>query len=159
MSNFRTIEIDLDVHKLIEAERRNFVETENDALRRLLRLENSNKGDQNFVALTLQHQRAWADTGVVLPHGTRVRMTYNGRLVFGEILDGIWVIEGRSYASPSGAASGEAITKRGNKTKLDGWIYWEAKLKDHENWMKLDYLRKKAASDLNLDLSGIDLKF
>lgn len=39
MSTFRSIEIDLAVHKCLEAERRGFDETPNDVLRRLLKLE------------------------------------------------------------------------------------------------------------------------
>ena len=38
MVNYRTIKIDLDVHKLIETERLSFSEAPNDVLRRLLGL-------------------------------------------------------------------------------------------------------------------------
>ena len=38
MSSMTTIEIDFDIHKLIENERKSFDESKNDALRRLLRL-------------------------------------------------------------------------------------------------------------------------
>jgi hypothetical protein len=50
---------------------------------------------------------------VSLVHGTRFRMSYNGRQYAGEIVDGKWVIEGKTFDSPSGAASGVALTKSG----------------------------------------------
>jgi hypothetical protein len=40
-------------------------------------------------------------------------MSYNGRQYAGEIVDGKWVIEGKTFDSPSGAASGVALTKSG----------------------------------------------
>ena len=43
MSTLRSIEIDLDVHKCLEAERQGFDEAPNDVLRRLLKLKPSAK--------------------------------------------------------------------------------------------------------------------
>lgn len=42
----RTIEVDFDIHQLIELERRNFEETPNDVLRRLLGLSGPNTAEQ-----------------------------------------------------------------------------------------------------------------
>ncbi len=70
-------------------------------------------------------------------------MRYNGRLHEGEIADGKWIVEGQSFDSPSGAASGIAVTKKGRKTKLDGWILWHVRLPGETTWMRLDAVRDK----------------
>jgi hypothetical protein len=129
MPQFRTIEIDFDVHKLVEGERRSFDETPNDALRRLLGLPDKPDSPEPKAA-----GRAWSDVGCVLPHGTPVRMNYGGQLIEGEILDGRWVCDGQAFDTPSAAASALARTKNGNKTTLNGWNYWQAKLTGSERW-------------------------
>jgi hypothetical protein len=141
VTEYRTIEIDFDVHKLIENERCSFGEKPNDALRRLLKLP-SRTPEQPPQAATAVG-RSWSGEGVTLPHGTRLRMRYNGRLYEGEIADGKWVIEGRMFGTPSGAASGIAITKRGKKTRLDGWIYWEVQSLGENTWSPIASLRPK----------------
>jgi hypothetical protein len=147
MPEYRTIEVDFDVHKLIENERRSFDDSPNAALRRLLKL-----GPAPSVALEKEPNakplgRAWTDSGAVLPHGTPVRMPYgrNSQLFEGEIIDGRWVVAGRTFDSPSGAASELAITRRGRKTKLNGWVYWEVKLPGETEWVRLDSLRKASS--------------
>ncbi len=140
MPNFATIEIDFEVYKLIEAERRSFDEPRNEALRRLLRLTPST----DYLAPATDDPsgtRSWSGDGVTLQHGTKARMRYNGRTHEGEIIDGKWVIEGRAFASPSGAASGVALTKNGERTRLDGWIYWEAKRPGDTEWTPIRVLR------------------
>src|SRR5579872_1900831 len=127
MIEFRTIEIDFDVHKLIEGERQSFTETPNAVLRRLLKLparESARPGTETNGDVG----RPWAGEGSILPHGTMLRMRYNHRQHEGEIVDGKWVVDGKTFDSPSGAASGVALTKGGKKTRLDGWSYWEVKV-------------------------------
>jgi hypothetical protein len=141
MPEFTTIEIDFDVYKLIEAERRSFDESRIDALRRLLKL------PPKPVVGTLNGSkpagRAWSGEGVTLAHGTRLRMHYNGRQHAGEIVDGKWLVEGKTFDSPSGAASGIAVTKRGKTTRLDGWIYWEILAPGDTAWTPIKALRPK----------------
>lgn len=139
MSEFRTIEIDFDVHKLIENERTGFTESANDALRRLLKLPPRASAKPGKKAVS--GHRSWSDEGVTLAHGTSLRMRYNGRLHEGEIVDGKWIVDGKTFDSPSGAASGVAITKSGKHTRLDGWIYWEAKQPGEDKWMRITSLR------------------
>jgi hypothetical protein len=156
MPEFTTIEIDFDVYKLIEAERRSFDEPRIDALRRLLKLPAkagaATSGGGKPVG------RAWSGEGVTLAHGTLVRMRYNGRQYEGEIADGKWLVEGTTFDSPSGAASGIAITKRGKTTRLDGWIYWEIKAHGDSGWTPIKALRpKRSANSTSLSLQALGL--
>jgi hypothetical protein len=142
MPEFRTIEIDFDVHRCIENERRGFDESPNDALRRLLKLpEKSPPSEPSEVAPA---RKSWSSNSVTLPHGTRVRMRYNGRTSEGQINDGSWEIEGRKFNSPSGAASGVAITKNGKAPQLNGWLYWE--VITEKGWVLLNDLVPKPSS-------------
>ncbi|MDR3463884.1 MAG: hypothetical protein P4L76_16370 [Beijerinckiaceae bacterium] len=141
MSELRTIEIDFDIHKIIETERSGFHETPNEVLRRLLKLP---KIPAPAVSqMTAPKGRSWSDGGVMLEHGTKLRMSYNGQTHEGEIRDGKWVVEGKTFRSPSGAASGTALTKQGKKTQLDGWKYWEVKPLGTDKWATLDSLAQK----------------
>ncbi|MCE7026488.1 hypothetical protein [Jiella avicenniae] len=145
MSDYRAIEIDFDVHKAIEAERRSFSERPNDALRRLLGLpkRDVDATEQNAANNGMQG-RAWLGDGVTLPHGTKVRMTYNKTDHTGEIVDGMWVVGGRAFDSPSGAASGVGRTKKGTPTRLDGWGYWNAQLPGETGWTPIKNMRPEA---------------
>jgi len=142
--NFATIEIDFEVYKLIEAERRSFDESRNEALRRRLGLPPSAGLDPSREAPS--EGRSWTGEGVTLPHGSKLRMRYNGRTHEGQIVDGKWIIEGKSFDSPSGAASGIAFTKRGERTRLDGWIYWEAQRAGDTEWTRIAELRPEYRS-------------
>jgi hypothetical protein len=154
MPEFTTVEIDFDVYKLIEAERKSFDEPRIAALRRLLKL--PAKPVTERLSGGNSGERAWAGEGVTLMHGTRLRMRYNGRQYEGQIVDGRWEIEGKSFDSPSGAASGIAITKRGKQTRLDGWIYWEVQAPGDTGWTPIKALR--AGGFGRAGLSADDLK-
>ena len=142
MSELRQIEIDFDIHKLIEAERRSFDEAPYVALRRLLKL-----SDVIPVALAKgpaapSAKRSWSDRGVTLPHGTELHMDYNGRNYDGTIEDGAWLVGNKRFSSPSAAASEVCITRNGGKTLLNGWIYWRARLPNSSEWLSLSSMRK-----------------
>ncbi len=85
--------------------------------------------------------RSWWGEGVELPHGTKLRMKYGPCEYTGVIHNGHWLVEGREYGSPSGAAGGVAVTKKGQKTHLDGWIYWEVKRPFDQGWVVINRLR------------------
>lgn len=140
MTEFRTIEIDFDVHKRIEAERLSFAETANEVLRRMLSLD---QAETTFSPASTEG-RAWAGKGVMLPHGTELRMEYNGSVHTGRIENGGWVVEGKNYSSPSAAASGVGRTKAGKRTNLDGWVYWHVKRPDDDQWTAIMSLRRAA---------------
>jgi len=149
---FRQIEIDFDIHKLIEAERRGFDEPPNMALRRLLRLPDAQQIATNptqatkyaNVASTGREGRPFSEDGVNIPHGSLARMEYlRGSQVYeGRFLDGKIVVNGVAYSSLSKAADALAVTKKGDKTSLNGWRYWEAKRPGETVWIKLWDLRE-----------------
>jgi hypothetical protein len=134
---FRQIEIDVEVNKRIEAARISFSESENQILRRLL-------GVNVFDGKAASGGKPWSDYGVVLPHGTQLSMNYNGATYNGTIIDGAWFVEGQTFTSPSGAASGVARTKAGGRTNLDGWKYWSVKLPESSDWTTIWELWEKA---------------
>ena len=156
MPELTTIEIDFDIYKLIEVERRSFDEPRIAALRRLLKLPPKTPAEPvNGKALA---SRPWSGDDVTLVHGTRVRMSYNGRRYEGEIVDGKWVIEGKTFDSPSGAASGVALTKSGKTTRLDGWGYWEVLVPGDTVWMPIKAMRPhRVAGNIPLSLEELGL--
>ena len=143
-SNLKNIEIDFDVHKAIETERKSFSETPNQVLRRLLKIDSAKP--QSVVKANYQSElsmgKNWVGKGITLPHGSLLRAEYNGRLHEGKIVDGRWYVEGNFYTSPSGALGSVARTKNGKKTSLDGWIYWEVKRPGDKDWIKINSLRR-----------------
>ncbi|MGF1610372.1 MAG: hypothetical protein ACFCUQ_13310 [Kiloniellales bacterium] len=146
MDQFRNIEIDFDVHKRIEMDRRSFGEAPNAVLRRLLGIdkEGPKNGEAPVPVAEGPGGRPWSGKGVSLPHGTNVRMEYNGRVHTGRIEDGRWTVEGKAFSSPSAAAGGVATTKSGKHPSLDGWIYWQVRLPGEHDWVALAELRRRA---------------
>jgi hypothetical protein len=143
MSRMRTIEIDFDVHKLIEAERTSFDEPENAALRRLLKLPANSV--RTGGAVTTFATGAWSGKGVKLPAGTELRMEYRGKEHRGLIENARWVVAGKHFGSPSAAAGGVAETKAGTRPSLDGWKYWQVRRPGDTDWLGLDVLRRRAS--------------
>ena len=139
MPDLRTIEIDFEVHKIIELERKSFSETPNEVLRRLLKVSGTRPSLQPQKATT---GRPWSGKGVTLPHGTELQMDYNGRQYTGGIDNGEWVVEGQRFKSPSAAAGGIAVTKSGKHTNLDGWNYWQAKRPGDTDWVAIKDMRR-----------------
>lgn len=144
MPEMRTIEIDLDIHKLIESERRSFTEAPNTVLRRLLDLGEPSESPQ--AANGHADQGGWSGKGIRLPAGTEVRMEYRGREHRGAIQDSAWVVDGKTFKSPSAAASGVARTKEGTNPSLDGWKYWQVKRPSDADWIALQTLREHAGA-------------
>lgn len=142
MQQLQKIEIDWDIHKLIEAERSSFDEPPYVALRRLLKLPpkpTAAPGDQEG-----RSGLAWSDSGVTVPHGSLARMEYNrGTQVYeGQFLDGKLVVNGQSFGTLSAAADALAVTKDGKKTSLNGWNYWKVKFPGETNWRSLKDMRR-----------------
>lgn len=155
MTELRTIDIDIDIHKKIEAERRSFTEPPREALRRLLNLPTIKSATP--PSRKPGGDRSWSGEGVTLPHGTKLRMEYNGRQHEGEVVDGEWLIDGKRFDSPSGAAGGVALTKKGRKTHLDGWLYWQVLLPGETTWTSIAALRQKVNGKRELTPEDFDL--
>jgi|26BtaG_2_1085354.scaffolds.fasta_scaffold17029_2 hypothetical protein len=137
----RQIEIDFDVHKIIESNRTGFEDTPNDVLRRLLGL-NVQVNDVR-KAKGLEKEGAWLDGVVELPPFTELKMVYNNREYFGIVRDGAWHDDmGGVHHSPSGAACALARTKDGKKTNLNGKNYWYVK-RPGEDWILYSSLEQK----------------
>ncbi len=142
--SMRMIEIDFDVHKVIEANRTSFEDTPNSVLRRLLDL----PGDQSDVfSETLDEDGAWTDGLVVLPAFTELRMTYNRQHFRALVRNGKWHDDqGGIHTSPSGAACSLARTKDGKKTHLNGKNYWEVRLPNSSEWVLYAELERRVKS-------------
>jgi len=142
MSAMRSIDIDFEVHKLLEANRNSFSELPNDVLRRLLGI------GETPLKVVQPEGKPYVYEGVQLPHGTEAIFTYNNVQYKARIEDGFWITEdGARHKSPSGAASALAVTKSGSKTKLDGWSYWYVRKPGSEDWVFLnDLWHAKTAS-------------
>lgn len=141
----RKIEIDFDIHQMIEMERRGFGEPEFMALRRLLKLPEKEKPAPE-VAVVEEVGIPFVEDGVRVPHGSEARMHYlHGRQQYsGRFLNGMLVVNGKSFTSLSKAAGSVAVKKNGQKDpSLNGWLYWEVKFPGQSNWRKMDQLREE----------------
>ena len=138
VTNLRTIDIDFDVHQAIEKERTSFSDSPNDVLRRLLKLGAAPSGP---LTLPEAGGSPWSSKGVTLPHGTELRMDYNGKRYSGSINNGEWLVEGKRFKSPSAAAGGAALTRDGKHPQLDGWIYWYCKRPGDSDWVGINEFR------------------
>ena len=140
-----TIEIDFEIHKLIEAERQSFSEMPLSALRRLLRLPEGSS-EPNLNKIGVSSGRPWSDDGVVVPHGSLARMEYGrgSQHYEGKFLDGTLVVNGTKFDSLSEAASALAKTRDGRGTSLNGWNYWEVQFPGSDRWDLMAHLRNRA---------------
>lgn len=142
MQQMRSIEIDFDVHKHIEIARLAFDESPNDVLRRLLAINTSRTPAAVAAEIQKPKGSAWYGKGVELPHGTELRMEYNGKIHLGQIDNSVWKVEGTQSSSPSDAAASVARTKDGGKPSLNGWNYWHVKRPTDRTWRPISALRK-----------------
>lgn len=144
MEPLQKIDIDWDIHKLIETERRSFDEPPYIALRRLLKLPEL-KLTPAPAARSMGTGTPWSDDGVTVPHGSLAKMEYNrGKQVYeGQFLNGRLVVNGASFDSLSAAADALAVTKDGKKTSLNGWNYWKVKFPGESKWRSLNEMRRR----------------
>ena len=140
MSQLKSIEVDWDIYKMVEMERRSFEEPHFVALRRLLKLPIVSTTAEPEVA----QGRPWVEDGVEVPHGSLARMEYlrGSQIYEGRFLNGKLVVNGRSFEALSAAASALAQTKHGSKPSLNGWLYWKAKFPGEATWRSLADMRK-----------------
>lgn len=139
----RAIDIDIDVHKAIEAARKDFSEPDNSVLRRLLGIDATPQAQLRSVG----KGRPWIgkghSTGLDLPHGTELRLHYNTTNLDGVVDDGRLVFEGQAYGTPSAAANELCLTKKGTKTQLNGKTVMHGRLPGETDWVLLADLQKR----------------
>jgi hypothetical protein len=142
--NLQNIEIDFDIHKMIEAERLSFEEQPYIALRRLLKLPVLEANTEG-VGATIGEGVPFMEDGVIIPHGSLARMEYQrGKQVYeGQFMNGNLVVNGQSFSALSAAASVLAVTKKGGKTSLNGWLYWQVKFPAETKWRSLGKMRSE----------------
>lgn len=69
----------------------------------------------------------------------------NTKPIMGKIVAGKIVAADREYETLIAAANDLAVTTRGRKTKLNGWLYWSVQRPENSgNWVVLDQIRKEA---------------
>lgn len=136
----RQIGIDLDVHRHLESKRSSFGQTPNDILRGIFGLPTKALPAAPAEPATngAGEIGAWSGKGATLPAGTKLRMTYIGKLHTGVIEGGGWAVEGGHYESPSAAA--DAATGK----SLNGWLYWQVQLPGSDEWKPISALRTVA---------------
>ncbi|MGO9620786.1 MAG: hypothetical protein ACLPT6_05205 [Desulfobaccales bacterium] len=126
---FKTIEIDLEIYRLIETNRISFDETYTEILRRLLGLKPSDKQTGDEIGMNLGY-------GVILLNGTLIKGNGKRADCQAEIRDSHIVYNGESYDSLSAAA------KRFGGP--NGWVFWKwVKRPQDSEWIILNELRDK----------------
>jgi hypothetical protein len=136
----RTIEIDIDVHKAIEAARTSFSQTDNDILRLLLEIDKLSiqrpaATEPNPVGLPWKGFNRKRQRLVEVAHATPLRADYSGQEVRGFIDNGAIVAGQKRYAKPSPALIENVTTKAGDRTQLNGWREWKAQIGGR--WIRL----------------------
>lgn len=136
-----TLDVDFEVWKALTAMRRSEADGYNDVLRRLLKLD---AAEPEPMPRPPSHPiiqgltRPWLIKGIVVPHGSEMRMTYKGVTYTATVKNGEMEFpDGRTFTTPSKAAG--AITK----TMVNGWLMWECRLPNSSSWVPLDALRKR----------------
>lgn len=143
MEQLQKIEIDWDIHRMIEGERRSFDEPPYIALRRLLKLPESKVASVAATA-AVPGGIPWTESGVSVPHGSLARMEYGrgSQTYEGQFLNGRLVVEGQQFDSLSAAANALAVTKEGKKPSLNGWLYWKVRFPGETKWRSLNDIRR-----------------
>jgi len=89
MTKSTTIDIDLEIYRLIENNRQSFNETQNEILRHLLGLGPSAKSIDDSGGINLGY-------GVFLPNGSKLRKIYKGTESIAEVKGSYIWIKGRN---------------------------------------------------------------
>jgi hypothetical protein len=139
MQQLQKIDIDFDIHRMIEGERESFDEPPYIALRRLLKLPPPKAAPASKTSSGIP----WSDDGVTIPHGSMARMEYGrgSQLYEGQFLNGKLVVNGVPYDTLSAASDALAVTKSGKKTSLNGWLYWKVQFPNETTWRSLNEMR------------------
>jgi hypothetical protein len=129
-----TIDIDFEVFKALTARRASEAISYNDVVRDLLKLEKKHTAPPDTLSGSAAGD--WVSKGVRFPAGTDFRAPHKGRVFVGRAEGGAMVVNGKSFDSPSAAAT--SIT--GNP--VNGWTFWECRFPGTSLWQTLKSLRK-----------------
>lgn len=142
---YAKVEIDFDVYKEITTRRESPDVTENEVLRKVFGLPETKI--QLIERTSLTPHKEWEWKGVTLPAGTELLSEYLGRRHSARIEDGWIAIDGRTYKSPSKAAS--TITR----SQVNGWKFWKYKNPATNEWHLLNTLRvnRKVEETIEID--------
>ncbi len=127
------IEVDFEVFKALTALRRSEDDTVNEVLRRKLDL----GATETIQPPASQNGDGWHPKGVHFPQGTEFRVSYKGKTYTGGVDQGMMLVGGKRYKSPSAAAVD--ITKH----PVNGWIFWECRLPGQSRWTTMDSVRSR----------------
>lgn len=130
----QSIEIDFDVFKALTALRASEADSYNDVIRCLLKLP-AHEIDEDSQE---NHGRGRMIGGRFLPHGSKLRAKYKGKLFHADIIGEDWVdsASGKSFGTASAAA--RAITQ----TNVNGLVFWEVRRPADADWQLIKSLPK-----------------
>lgn len=128
------IEVDFEVYKQLTVRRTTEEVSYNDVIRELLGLNPAKASVAKEP--TVSSQDDWVAKGVRFPAGTEFRVNYKNQLRTGLVEDGVLVVNGKRYNSPSAAA----VSITGGP--VNGWRFWECKLPGKTSWQLIERLRK-----------------
>jgi hypothetical protein len=129
----KTIQVSEEVYSYLLSQTKDFGETPDKVLRRLL-LDKKAAKQQPPLDDDAEHVLLWWK-GVKFPEGMQLRAKAKPNIT-GIIKNGYIVVNGKPFGSPSAAA----VFANGG-TPTNGWIYWEFLDYRRQRWVLLDNLR------------------
>lgn len=136
MKTTSTIDIDLDVYKIIVHHSNYINEPANDVLKRLLI---KNNGDTSFIqkSNTVDHVGGITVKGTFLKSGLKLKKHFKGSTFEAIVCNGYIEFNNKRYTSPSGAA---VVAANGS---VNGWRFWDFLDDKDGKWKSLESLRNK----------------
>lgn len=135
MKTKTTIDIDLDMYKIIVQSSNYINEPANDVLKRLLNLDKKIPSNNTYFNPTLFG--GITVKGVFLKNGLKLKKHFKGKLFEATVCDGYIDFNNKKYTSPSGAAVQAA------EGSVNGWRFWDFFDDKSGKWKLLETLRNK----------------
>jgi hypothetical protein len=88
------------------------------------------------AALEVLSRGGWFRSGVFVPNGSQARGWCKHAVHYAKVEGGDWVVNGKRYDSPTGAAAAVG-------SSASGWDFWEINSPGEDKWWRL-YDRRKA---------------
>ena len=136
MKTNTTIDIDLDVYKIIVNHSNYINEPANDVLKRLLPKNNVVASLEKKVDIE-DHTSGITVKGIFLKSDLRLRKHFKGTLFEAVVRNGYIEFNNKRYTSPSGAA---VVAANGS---VNGWRFWDFLDDKDGKWKSLENLRNK----------------